>query len=205
MRTAGATFQTALSNAPSQGLHIRKLLMVRCRDRTTQVENPILLWSGSDAFTVSVLSGATGINETRTYQPIGVGLQVSELPRVSDLTVQALQIGLPHLNPFVLDMVKLYEPRFAKCEIHTSLFNALTGAYIASELEFVGEIDGAPSETPQAGQEGSLTLSIVSDAIRALTRSNPAKRSYQHQKKRLSDDFAKYAGEMGSFKVPWGE
>lgn len=207
MRSADAAFITALNNAPIDGLIPRKFIYIKAKSRDAEpVPFNVGFWTGDDDKTVSVVDGTTGDVESRLYIGLGNGLKVPKIPRVSDLTIQSLLVTLPQINASVNLLVRENNVRFAKADIHVGVLSTTTRDLVAApEIEFLGEIDGDPIETPRAGDEGSTQLEIVSDAIRALTRTNPNKRSYEAQARRSNDQFGKYSNVMRNFEVTWGE
>ena len=46
---------------------------------------------------------------------------------------------------------------------------------------------------------------LESDAISMLTRTNPARRSYENQLRRDGDELNLYANAVGTWQVSWGE
>lgn len=207
MRSGDAAFITALGNAKTDGLVPRRFLYVKAKSRDVEpVAFNVGFWTGDDNIEVTVTDGTTGAPELRTYIGLGTGLRIPKIPRVSDLTIQTLMVSLSQLNATVNLLVRENTVRFAKADIHEGLLSTVTRNLVsAPEIAFLGEIDGDPIETPKAGEEGSIQFEIVSDAIRALTRTNPAKRSYEMQHRRSDDEFGKYSNVMKNIEVVWGE
>jgi hypothetical protein len=175
------------------------------KDRQTGASTPIGLWTGDDDVSATVISGATGQIETRTYFGMGNTLAVPDIPLVSDLTIQALAIEMSQLASATQQLVRGYDVRLAPIDIHQCLLDPETRRAIDPELVFIGEVDGSPIETPSAGGEGKIRLEVVSSAIRSLTRTNPRKRSYEAQKRREGDEFGRYSNSVAAWEVSWGE
>lgn len=207
MRNANPAFLAALAAAGDDGLIVRKFMFVTGHTRDgTPVEVGIGLWTGDDDVTVNVMDGQTGLVVNRTYYGMGTSLKIPTIPRVSDMSIQTLQISISQLNNIDQIMVRENTVRFAKVDIHEGILSPMTGTLVsAPEIAFLGEVDGDPIDTPEAGGEGSITLEIVSDAIRALTRTNPAKRSAATQSRRAGDQFSKYSNRTANMEMPWGE
>jgi hypothetical protein len=207
MRNANAAFIAALATAPRDGLDVRRFLYVRAKTRATlPVAVNVGLWNGDDDVSVAVMDGLTGIAQTRTYYGVGSALVIPKIPRVSDLTIQAIEVKISQLNIINQIMVRENNVRFAKVDIHEGIISPASGVLVSPpEIAFLGEVDGDPIDTPEAGGEGSITLEIVSDAIRSLTRINPAKRSDSYQTTRAGDRFSRYSNLTERIKVAWGE
>jgi len=207
MRNANPAFIAALANAPRDGLDVRRFLYVRTKTRDpVPVMVPIGLWTGDDDVTVAVMDGLTGVPENRTYYGVGSALVIPKIPRVSDLTVQSIEVKISQLDIVNQIMVRENNVRFAKVDIHEGIISSTSGVLVSPpEIAFLGEVDGDPIDTPEAGGEGSITLEIVSDAIRSLTRINPAKRSDSYQSSRVGDRFSRYSNLTERIKVAWGE
>lgn len=205
MRNPSIPFATALTN---KFMVPRRFLWVRPMTFATPpvAATPVGIWTGDYPVAVTVMDGQTGTNTTRTYIGVGSKLKIPPIPRVSDLTIQTLSVKLSQLEPSTSNMVRANNVRFAKVDIHEGLFSTETRLIVANpELVFIGEVDGDPIETPSAGEVGSLTLQIVSDAIRSLTVTNPAKRSYEMQNGRSGDQFSRYSNTVGNIDLTWGE
>jgi hypothetical protein len=206
MRNAATAFLTALVNARETGIVPRKFLWVRARDRDTDEIVGFGLWTGDDDVDVTLRDGQTGATVVRLYLGMGTSLVIPAIPMVSDLTVQTVRCEMSQLNDAIQQMVRGYDVRLAKVDIHEGLLSPDTRQLVsAPEIAFLGEVDGAPVETPAAGGQGKISLEIVSDAIRMLTRTNPRKRSYEGQKRRSGDEFGRYANAVASWTIPWGE
>jgi len=207
MRNANPAFIAALANAPRDGLDVRRFLYVRAKTRDPVPEIvPIGLWTGDDDVTVAVMDGLTGVPQSRTYYGVGTALVIPKIPRVSDLTVQSIEVKISQLDIVNQIMVRENNVRFAKVDIHEGIISPASGVLVSPpEIAFLGEVDGDPIDTPEAGGEGSITLEIVSDAIRSLTRINPAKRADSYQSLRSGDRFSRYSNLTERIKVAWGE
>lgn len=206
MRNISSSLLTALTNAREDGLAPRTLVHVTAKNRTTGVPQGVGLWSDLDDANITVLSGIDGLPVTRLYYGGGSLLDVSDIPRVSDLTVQTVTIGLSQIADAAQQLVREYDVRLAKVEIHQVLLDPKSGQPVSTDAPvFLGEVDGAPISTPAVGGEGSIELKVISDAISMLTRQNPRKSSYEAQKRRQGDEWGLYAATVGTWKLPWGQ
>jgi len=207
MRTADSAFISALVDAPAKGIKPRRFLWVRAKTRdTTPAAFEIGLWTGDRDISVTVKDGLTGSNVNRVYFGMGRKLVMPTISRVSDLTIQTPTVKMSQLSNVTQTLVRENNVRFAKVDIHEGLLHTTTKLLVsAPELVFIGEVDGDPIETPKAGDTGSITLELVSDAIRSLTRTNPAMRSYETYNQRSGDQFGKYSNTIANFEFAWGE
>ena len=208
MRTPGdIAFLNALIDAPKTGIKPRRFIWVRAktRDATPQPFN-VGMWTGDRDVTITLKDGLTGNTVTRSYYGMGRKLIMPTISRVSDLTIQTPTVKMSQLSLVTQILVRENNVRFAKVDVHEGLLHPRTKAFVSMpELVFIGEVDGDPIETPKAGETGSITLELVSDAIRLLTETNPATRSYQTYAQRSNDQFGKYSNTVANFDYSWGE
>lgn len=198
---------TAISNALTarDGLVIRDFVWVEGKNRSTGVTETLGLWSDNYAATVNIISGKNRQTTARTYYP-GYGLvSVSPIPLVSDLTIQQVRISLSQIDDNAELAIRGYEPRQAWVEIHRGLFSTSTRELLAPpEPHFVGRIDKAIINTPAEGQSGTIELTC-SDDLREMTRTNPARKSHEQQKRRSVDLFRQYNTTAAEWQIYWGE
>lgn len=206
-RNANAAFLTALANAPRDGLNLAKFFYVKAKSRETP-STPYTagFWTGDYTYTTTVKDGETGEMVSRLYYGVGNGLRLPKIPRTSDMSIPTLIIGLPKNHPVSIELTRVNTVRFAKVDIHEGILQTHGVSLICPpELTFLGEVDGDPIQRPSAGGEAALDLEVVSDALRSLTRVNPARNSYERQAQISNDQFARYSNLIGSIKAPWGE
>lgn len=205
MKNVSAAYQAALLGARDSSLVPVTFVWFQAKDRATGGPVEIGLWTWDEDLQINVLSGTTGLPVTRTYYG-AVNLEVSDIPYVSDLTVQTVTIGMSQIADAAQQLVRGYDLRLAKCEIHEMTFNTTTGQLSsAPEIAFIGEVVGAPIKTPSIGNNGSIEVSVISDAISMLTRTNPAKSSYQGQRRRNGDDWGINSSTIKTWDIPWGK
>ncbi|WP_024324319.1 hypothetical protein [Sinorhizobium medicae] len=206
MRNITPALFAAIAQARETGLVPRSLVYVTAKNRATGQPESVGVWSDREDANITVLGGTNGLPVTRLYHGGGALLDVSEIPRVSDLTIQTVTIGLSQLAGASQRLIREYDVRLAKVEIHQVLIDPKSGQLVSVEAPvFLGEVDGAPVRTPSIGGEGSIELKVVSDAISMLTRTNPRKSSYEAQKRRQGDEWGLYSGTIQSWQIPWGQ
>lgn len=187
------------------GIIFRDLVWITGKNRDTGASESIGLWTGEDTTDLTVISGATGAEVTRTYYGAAGNMQVGAIPLVTDLTVRTAQVKFGQLHPAILQAVRGYDARNAPIEVHRLYFKRDTMQPIAPGISrFLGFVNGAPIETPKTGEAGSITLNIVSHT-RTLTRSRTEKKSDETQRLRDGDRFYKYADVAGQWEISWGE
>ncbi len=205
MKNISSSFGAVLAGVRDGSLVPVQFVWFRARDRATGAPAELGLWTWDDDISVQVLSGTTGLPVTRSYYG-ALNLEISDIHHVSDLTIQSVTIGMSQIADAAQQLVRGYDLRLAKCEIHEMAFNPETGTFAsAPELVMLGEVDGAPLDTPAIGQDGGLEVTVVSDAISMLRRTNPQKSSYEGQRRRGGDEWGKYSSTVATWDIPWGK
>lgn len=204
MRSATQAFLDQLNAAPVEGLVPRQAVWFTVKERGTNNPVEVGLWTGEEDLQLSVYSGVSGALISRPYYADAIS-NIGDIPRVSDFTVQTVSIDLSQLAPAATQILREYDARRAKIEIHDLLIDPKTGDQVGPGLiSFLGVIDGAPVKTPKVKGTGAVRLKVVSDVMAMLTRTNPAKSSYESQKRRGGDEWGKYSSAVATWKVPWG-
>ncbi|MGO4854927.1 hypothetical protein [Phaeovulum sp. W22_SRMD_FR3] len=135
----------------------------------------------------------------------GVNLTVGDISYVSDLTIQSVEISLSQIAEAAQYLLRGFDARLARVEIHEMTLDPETGLFAAApELVFLGLIDQAPLTTPAAEGEGAITLTAISEPISMLSRINPRKSSYHGQAQRQNDQWGRYASSISSWNLKWG-
>lgn len=187
------------------GLVARDFLWLEGRNRTTGATEAVGFWSDLDTVTVTVVSGQTGLQVARDYTGSGSLIAIDPIPLTADLTIPQVRIRLSPIDEAVEIAIRGYEPRQAVVEIHRGLFDLDTRALVAPPLpHFVGRVEKAPIATPAVGGEGGVELTVVGH-INELTRTNPAKKSDESQRRRADDRFYRYASVVKNWPIYWGE
>jgi len=195
---------------------------VAVRDRSRVIpRNFVLVWgrplNGGDrvpfGFTdfgedvsVNVVDGETGAVVNHTFygdnSPI---LSMDPIPLKIGLEVDTTQVVLSQIQPAVQLMARGYDIRNAPVQIHRGYLNPDSMLLVANpRCRRLGQVNGAPIQTPAAGGEGSITLKVVSHT-RELTRTNTAKRSDEQQRLRDGDRFYRFVGTADQWELWWGE
>jgi len=188
-----------------QGVIPRAFVWVTGKNRSTGSTETLGLWGGLDTVDVTVISGVTQLPVQRTYHAAGALLGVGTITRTPELEVRTLPVSLSQISEAVQLLVRGYDVRHAPIEIHEGYLDRESRLLIAPPIiDFVGWINGAPINTPAAGGKGSIVLDCVSHS-RMLTRTNPAKKSHETQKRRSNDQFRKYNSVANQWQYWWGE
>lgn len=201
MHVYDAGFAAQLAAARDSAVAPIWFFHVVARDRDTGAAVPISVWSGDEDTTLTV-QAADGSAVSRLF--VGnVGLSVSGLKYVADLTNNPVTVSLSQIAPVAQLLARGHDLRLAYCEIHTT---AWAGGALASapQLQWVGIVDEGPIATPAAGSDGGITLNVRSEIMAQLTAVNPAKSSDEHQRRRHSgDSFCRYNGVIASREIQW--
>jgi hypothetical protein len=203
MRSVDSNTQNYLT--ARDGVITRRFVWIIAKNRTTGAEEPAGFWNGEYAIDVEVVSGQSGLPETRTYEGAGSLLTVDDINLVSDLTIQTLRVKLSQTNAAVNNAIRGYDPRNAKIEVHYGLLDIASRKLVSRPLpHFVGIINKLPVTRAKAGGSGGVVAEAVS-RTRELTITNPAKKSDETQKLRGGDRLRKYSSVAGSWSIFWGE
>ncbi|KEP68417.1 hypothetical protein DL1_11980 [Thioclava dalianensis] len=202
MRNIAPAIQAAREAAPETGLITRWLAYFEAHNRTTGAVATFGFWSGDDDVSIQVVDGQTGTLVTRDY--LGqCGLAVTDLVYSGGLDIYTASVTLYDLHPAVTSMLREYDVRLARTDLHAIEINPATQApFGAYEPAFVGLVDDAPI-SEQIG-DGSITLSVRSEIGLMLNRTNPAKSSSEEAMKRGGDTSSQYAGTVASWKIKVG-
>ena len=205
MRTADSNTVALLQGADTLGLIEADLVVWIVKDLTTGDPVNFAFWTEHDTVTATVPNPWTGSSQSYPFVGAGAILDVGETPRTANFqNVPSKSVTMSAIHPVVRDMWVGHNVRLAQVAVYQALFDPETRNMVSALLEFVGEIDGAPEEVPEAGGEGGIRFDIVSDT-RQLTRTNPAKRSDAHQRTRQNDAFHRDIGVAGDWNIPWGQ
>lgn len=204
MKLIDATTQAALVAAPTSGLRARDLVTFKARPIGGGAPVEFSFWNDIDTVAIQVFRGDTGSAESRTFVGDGALLKVGATTFGSDLTIQTLTITMSQLHATVQNMARGYDIRQAQVEVHRVLFDPRTNAVIGpATSRFVGKVNKAPIATPKSGEEGGIDIACVSH-LREMTRTNPAKKSDETQKRRSSDRFRRH-GNVADRVLFWGQ
>lgn len=202
MRQISTENQAALNQ---RRLVARDFLWIVARDRNTGNPVSVGFWSDIDNTTVQVLNPDTLLPVYRNYYAAGGLIEINEIPAVSVIQVQDIEIRLSQLDELVQQAVRLYDVKQARIEIHRGLFDPETRNLISPALvRFVGLVNNLRITTPSEGSDGAVYLSCVSHT-QELTRANPATRSNEDQKTRNDTDiFFLDTAVVSDWELDWG-
>lgn len=202
MRSIDSGTYNALVNAPENGLVERDLVWITAKTQAGGSAG-YGFWNDLDTVTVSVIDPATGVTVNRDFTGDGSIIAIDRIPLTSDLTVRTITVTLSPLHKTVEQMVRGNDVRNAPVIVYRLLFDPATHSPVGAAIpHFVGFVNKAPIGTPKVGEEASIELSVVS-VIRELTKTNPAKKSDETQRRRSGDRMYRY---LGTADVPifWG-
>lgn len=186
--------------AERAGTHGEVLFWVTARNRVTGQPEQIGFWTGDDH--QEFLVGG----EVRTYFGAGSFIDLPPIQSGAGFQVRQHRIKLAPFTDEVRQLVRGYEPRMARVEIHVQPFDIYTGNPLGTPKRMVkGYISEAPEEIGVKGGESHQEIVIVSSA-RDLTQTLPLMRSGEELKKRNpADKFRDYADVTAEWSVPWGQ
>lgn len=195
-----------LAALQARQLVARDFIWFVVRDRTTS--NPVTdgYWSDVGEIDAEVIDPDTGAVVTRTFAGAGGLISISDIPRVSNLTVQNVTVKLAQVADRANDLVRGYDCKQGKVQIFRGLFEPATRVLVAPAFpRFAGTIDGAPITTPPVGESGDITLTCTGNTIE-LTRSNPDTRSDASQRLRsATDNFYQDTATVSEWQQYWGK
>jgi hypothetical protein len=180
-------------------INSRILIWAVARNRGTGAEESLGLWTGAQeaSFTIG--------GSPRVYAGAGSIMEISPIVSQAGIAVRMQRFSLSPLSPEVAALIRTYDARFARIEIHRALFDPLTGVLVAEPHRlFKGIIDEVALPIDPKTGEVRCDVTVASSA-RYLTRSLPLKRSDATQRRRLDDRFLRYVDVSGEVDVYWGE
>ncbi|UPJ30312.1 hypothetical protein [Bradyrhizobium sp. CW1] len=170
--------------------------------------NPVTdgYWSDVGTISADVIDPETGSTVTRSFVGASRLISISDVPVVSNLTVQTVSITLAQVASRVNDLIRGYDCKQGKVQVFRGLFDASTRVMVAPAFpRFAGTIDEAPVTTPKEGEAGDVTLTCTGNT-QELTRSNSDTRSDASQKLRdPDDDFFIHAATVADWQQYWGK
>lgn len=205
MKNSNTTFNNAIAISQDTGVTPRQFIYVKnVKPYAGGAATSFGFWTGDDDATFTVIDGESGLPVDRDYYG-AVNMVIDHIPRVSDLTIQSIEIQVSQIASVTELLVRGYDVRLARVEIHEMGLDPASYLPISNpEVVFLGQIDGAPIETPSVGENGSIKFTINSGAMSMLSRKNPRKSSYQSQLRRSNDRWGKYAGTVKNWPIKWG-
>lgn len=185
--------------AKRAGLKVRNLLWIQAKNRVTGEIETIGIWNGDDVRSF-VING-----DARTYIGAGQFIVFDDFKQEQGLNIHRLVAHSNSITPEMELVIRGYDTRLARVEVHLAFYDPETDNMLDVPFRyFKGWIDTLPVKTGAKGGSGSATLNMVGHS-RVLTRLNPAKRSHENQKQRLSSDtFLTDVAITGTVTTPWG-
>lgn len=176
------------------------LIWIEARDRNSGEVEGLGLWTGDDVKSF-IIKG-----EARVYHGAGSVLKISPFVSQAQGGAQTWNFQVSSLHEQVIEAIRVYDPRLAPVEVHTSFWDAETHNALADPVrEFRGTVMEVELPTPAVGGESEATVTCVPDAWR-LTKGHTTRKSQAAIEKRSpSDRFRIYNNISGSVQTAWGE
>jgi hypothetical protein len=194
-----STPTTAAYLASRIGYHAEVLLWVKARNRVTNAVEALGLWTGAEDATF-VIDG-----QSRTYIGAGTMISVEPIIYAVGLEVRIQRMRLSGIDATVEQLLRGYDTRLAKVELHVARFDLDTGALIdAPEVKLRGSVDEMPLHTPEQGGDAYIDMAVASQS-RDLTRSLTLRKSDEAQRLRGGDRIRQYGDVTGKVQTYWGE
>ncbi|WP_306130994.1 hypothetical protein [Roseovarius sp. MMSF_3350] len=189
----------------SRAVRARDMVSFTVRDSDTGDPVTRHYWSDVGQASLNVINPTSQLVETRVFKGAGGLISVSDIPQVSNLTVQPVMIEISHLAD-TAQLVRELDAKQGRVEIFRGVFAVDSLLQIApARARFIGFIDEADVEESTETEPGKITLNCVSH-LQEITRFNPATRSNAYQQRRApGDDFRKHVAVVGTWEQRWGE
>ncbi len=202
MRSYSANNSNALSQ---RRLVARDFLWLKVRTIDTGLPFEYGFWSDVRNVSAAVVDPNTGLAVARNFEGAGSLIEISDIPLVSNLTVQTITVTLSQLQEGVANVVRGYDLKQAGVEIYRGLFDPVTRQMVDAALNrFIGFVDTLEITTPKEGEEGSIVLTCASHT-QEMTRKNPDTRSQDSQALRSpTDDFFRDVTSVQDWEFFWG-
>lgn len=162
-------------------------------------------WSGAGTINADVLDPDTGGAVSRQFVGAGGLIQISDIPLVSNVTVQNVTVQLNQVMDRINELVRDYDCKQGTVIIWRGLYNPDTRKMVQAAIpRFYGFIDTIEINTPSENSEGGVVLTCTSHT-QEMTRSNSDTRSDASQRLRLStDNFYVDTTVVGTWQHFWG-
>lgn len=183
----------------------RDFVWIVARDRETGDPVTDGYWSDVGSVSVSVVNPDTGSPVSRTFHGAGSLIQIDAIPRTSVMSVNPINVQLSQVAERVQDLVRGYDLKQARIQVFRGLFyTSLRTLVDPAYPRFDGYIDEVTIETPSENNAGGVSLRCVSRLVE-ITRSNPAVRSDEDQRRRsATDNFYQDVSTAGDLPIFWG-
>lgn len=190
----------------ANALEPRDFMTIYARRRSDGQVIADSMWSDVGDVSANVINPDTGIAETREFYGSGNLVKISDIPLVSNLSVQNVNIELSHLASNAEALIRGYDVRQAVVQVFRGLFLPGEGRMVEPAFpRFVGFVDSVEVVTPSENSEGSNNLTCASHT-QEVTRGNSATRSGASQKQiSANDTFYDDAASTAEWKIWWGQ
>lgn len=194
-----------LAALQARQLVARDFLWLVVRNRSTGAQVTDGMWSDVGNVSAQIINPDTGLVDTRDWYGSGTLVAISDIPMVSNLSVQNVTIQLSQIDDRINELVRLYDARQGRVEVYRGLFDPDSRQMVApAECRFVGFIDQIEIKTPTENEEGSVVLTCASHT-QEMTRGNPDTRSDATQRLRQAGDaFYVDSSTVGEWEFFWG-
>lgn len=164
------------------------------------------MWSGVGTIDAQVIDPMTGQAVTRTYAGTYGLVAISDISLITGVSVQPITIAMSQVEARVAQLVRQYDLKQARVEIHRGRINPATRLMVAPAAKrFVGFVDEVEIVEGAEGEEGGVRVSCVPYS-QELLRSNPDTRSDQsQQKRRAGDEFFRDVAVVADWQQFWGK
>lgn len=176
------------------------------RDRVSGADVPDAYWSGIGTMSAEVVSPDTGLIEEREFFGVGGLISVSDIPLVSNVSIQRVTVTMSQVADRVNELIREYDCKQARIDIWRGVYDPATRVLVApAEVRFAGFVDVIEVSTPAEGGDGGVVMTCASHT-QEMTRSNSDTRSDASQKLRsATDNFYQDTTVVGEWEVFWGQ
>lgn len=190
----------------ANALEPRDFMTIYARRRSNGETVADSLWSDVGDVQANVINPETGAAETRDFYGSGNLVKISDIPLVSNMTVQNVNVELSPLASNAQELIRGFDVRQGVVQIFRGLFNPGEGRMVEPAFpRFVGFVDSVEVVTPSENGEGSNNLTCASHT-QEVTRGNSATRSETSQKViNQNDGFYDDAASTPEWKIWWGQ
>lgn len=190
----------------AETLEPRDFMTISARRRSDGAVISDSMWSDVGDISANVIDPDTGNPVTRNFYGAGNLVKISDIPLVSNMSVQNVNLELSPIASNAEELIRGYDVRQAVVQIFRGLFNPSTGQMVEPAFpRFVGFVDNVEVVTPSENGEGSNNLTCASHT-QEVTRANTATRSSASQRVvNSSDAFYDDAASTAEWKVWWGQ
>jgi hypothetical protein len=197
MRDIPSAVITHLASGGALLTHV--LIWLTARNRSTNAEATLGLWTGDDAEEITV-GGAE-----RTYYGAGAVLDLDPMISSSRLQVHRWAFRVSPLSDAVVTAVRQYNARLAAVEVHEWFWDPVAHAPLADPVRaFRGTIMDVQMPVAALDSEAVATITCVSDAWR-LTKGLTLKKSDAALQARAPGDRFRQYNTITAAPVVWGD